>query len=214
MRKYLRLAESSNPHEAALAAQNARELMERSGLSDDDVAEDVVETAEVQRGDACREELARAIAASRKCKAVANRRGELAFKGGRRAVASARELYRRLVIEADVRSQMSSAGDPPAAAREVWRICWWLGFVGTVVDRLGGRRGSGDMRRAVAAGEIRVPQLISSAVESLEELAEELEETIADVGSVLERLCQRANVAGRTAGEQTRLDGDFVWLLR
>ena len=133
IRKLLRLATSSNEHEAASAVERARELMDRHGISREDLAEDVVEIAD-DRVDPVRAEIARAAAQARGCAAIVSAKGALAFRGRPDAVADARQAYQRVLREADAevaaQSERSALTDCPTLwARRDWDICYRSSFL-------------------------------------------------------------------------------------
>ncbi len=210
-RKLLRLARSAaNAHESALAHEQAQEYMARHGISPDAVAEDVTEVIDDKR-DACREELARAIARSRGLELRANKRNSLALVGPADIVKRASELYRRLVSIAESSSAMpsSSSGVPPYSAREAWRICWWLGFTAALSDRLAPRDAAAPSSASLIllkhAGPVR--GAVSDALEAFDSLAESLNGCVDDVAAVLDRLRDTAHARGHAAGERVELEG-------
>lgn len=135
VRKLLHLAESPNPHEAALAASQAKALMAKLGLKPEDVADDVQEVVE-ERREPYRQELARVVAMAYGCVPIMSGRGAVAYRGRPTVVKRARDTYAALSKYADAHCEMSPMGDPPDAARLAWRICYWLGFCGETAKRL------------------------------------------------------------------------------
>jgi len=131
IRKLIALSSSPEPNEAARAREEAERLMTRHGLTLADFEDDVVEVADEQR-DAERQRLAYAVAVSRRCALIVNKRNQIAFRGGAQAAANARNVYQALVSDVNGTSDIG----PNAPAREVWRICFWMGFVDAIIGRL------------------------------------------------------------------------------
>ncbi len=125
------LATSPEPEEAARAREESERLMAQHGLTLSDFEDDVVEIADDRRDD-LRQRLAIAVSVSRRCAAISNKRGQIAFRGRPGPAASARELYQGLVAEVAGRCDIGS-NDP---GRDVWRICYWMGFVDAAIERL------------------------------------------------------------------------------
>jgi hypothetical protein len=194
-RKLLRLAQSSNPHEAARAKENAAALMEKHGLSERDLEEVEVEIADGER-EPFRDELAKMIAGSMQCEVVVGKRGGLGFRGRRSDIRDARKVYLRLSRLADERSFLSGA--PPEAAVELWRICWWLGFLTVLGERL---RYGRVLRRELRSTADEQAPVIRAGLQACQELEGELAYEVEDAGAVIERLRDRAYDAGRSAGE-------------
>lgn len=198
IRKLLSLAQSPNPEEAASAAQMAQEMMDRHDITLDDVAGKAVEIAD-EAADAHRLELAKVIATARGCSMV-SRRGVTAF-GGRKDVARrAQRLYQALAEEADKRSRHYPNGSP-WSIREAWRICFWIGFVQGVAEKLLPRD---PMTAApMPSGQAQahtVPATIAEALTALEGLATCLGEVMSDIAGVLRRLRDKAHADGRMFG--------------
>ncbi|KKW46538.1 MAG: hypothetical protein UY96_C0003G0041 [Parcubacteria group bacterium GW2011_GWB1_56_8] len=202
VRKLLRLARSSNPHEAEAAKVRAQALMSQHGFTNEDVAEDVVVIVEEQPNH-YREDLARLVARAKDCLMVTNKRRVIALRGRKRDVKMARDLYRALLREGEFRGEMSSTGNPPAAARAVWRSCFWFGFLGALMERL--LNIPARIPKGVYSDGQGVPQAVAEALEAAEALAEQLDEEIVDVQGVLERLRQRAYDTGRMVGERVEI---------
>lgn len=220
VRKLLELAKSPNEHEAELATARAQELMARHRLTLDDVAEDVVEIVD-ERADRCHEELARVVAALRGCAALVSRTRELAFRGDRRIVTSASAFYRSLVAAAEQGGQPD--GTAPYAARQAWKLCFWLGFVDGVAGSLRGNDHEPDpepsvfdealehlatidgwpprARTSTGISEAAAPPQVQEALDALGYLAECLRELrVEDVMGAVEQLRQDAHAAGRELG--------------
>ena len=153
IRKLLRLAESSNPHEAARAAEQAKALMERHGVTADDVAEHIIEEIDDQR-DAYREFLAHLTASLCQC-SVMFRRAGIGFKGMPEAVRKAVVFYRAAMDEV-AQAPLPQAYAPwlEEAAREVWRFYWWDGFASAVYERRGARPVKAPVQAPVAAVQV------------------------------------------------------------
>lgn len=133
-RKLRALARSPNPHEAARAAERARQHMEKFGLSEADIAEDVTTIVDTRGDDQCRLSLAHVVAVMRNCAMVVNGRGQIAFQGRPVAVQRATEFFNMLAREADMRASMPYDGNPPHSAREAWRMCFWMGFIAALTE--------------------------------------------------------------------------------
>jgi hypothetical protein len=134
VRKLLHLTQSSNEHEAARARERASALMEKHGLTDDDVADVVQEVVDSQI-DEYRVFLAVLSSELHGCDAATNKRGRVALRGQPEGVRRAAAFYRS-AVEAFDRSRM-----PPIApwlaevALEMWTFFWWDGFAAAVYDR-------------------------------------------------------------------------------
>ncbi len=215
VRKLLRLATSPNPHEAASARQNADELMAKHSLSVDDVAEEVFEVIDSQ-ATAERQNLAHIVTAAKNCILIVNKKSPaVAFRGSRKAVEKAKTLYWNLAREAEVHSQMSPEGNPPPAAREAWRICWWMGFLGAIADRLKpGREKLPPEVVAIIASQNTTPKDVMVAFETFNKLAGQLKDTVSDVKAVLERLRSAAYTSGKTIGERVSLGQSIFGALK
>lgn len=131
VRKLRALSASPNQNEAESARGEAERLMRRHGLTEADFEEDAVEVID-DKCDDLRIRLARAIGASRRVATLANKRGEIAFRGRAPAVKSAADLYRSLIIACAAHCEIGSR-DP---GRHVWRLCYRQGFVDAVCERL------------------------------------------------------------------------------
>jgi len=205
VRKLLRLSESPNGHEASSAKERAEELMRSHGLTADDVAEDIIAVAETN-GAPERADLARVIALATSCTALSSKRVAIAFKGIQRNVNRAMDAYRAFVMEGERSSAMPPDGCPPLAAREVWRLCFWMGMTCVAAERLvGGRKARPGTNPQPSIQIEAAPETVKSALYSLEYLADEIANTTDDVQGVLERLRTRAYDAGRFAGESVVL---------
>lgn len=194
-----RLASSPEREEAAHAAATAAALMAKHGLTEAEIAEDVIGVAD-DRGDALRADLARAVAAARGCTVLGNRRMKIAFRGRRETVDGAVGLYQNLTRDVEARCEMGGEGNPPPPARAAWRLFFWLGYVQAVTDRLLGRRPP--KPRDASGGADAPPAVMVEAVGALERLGTQLVNTVPDVVAVLERLRTRAYDAGRMTGER------------
>lgn len=125
------LETSPEPEEAARAREQAERLMEAHGLTRADFEDDVVEIADDRRDD-LRQRLAIAVSTSRRCAAITNKRGQIAFRGRPGAATAARDLYQALVGGVSAHCEIG----PMDPGRDVWRICYWMGFVDAVIERL------------------------------------------------------------------------------
>lgn len=127
VRKLRRLAKSPNPHEAEVAAAQARALMEKHGLSDDDVDEEALELLD-RESDALRQWLATLLGRLCGCRVVVSRREGVGLRGVPGRVTKVRALYQRALDE------MLCTRTPPVApwleedARRVWLFAWSRGF--------------------------------------------------------------------------------------
>lgn len=127
--KLLRLAQSPEPAEAARAREEAERLMKKHGLTEAEFEEDVIEVADDKRDD-LRQRLAYAVGVSRRC--VCNKKHDIRFRGRSSDVASACRLYKALLSAVTSNCEIG----PSDPGRDVWRICFWSGFIEVVVDRL------------------------------------------------------------------------------
>lgn len=134
VRKLLGLAQSPNEHEAARAGEEARRLMGRHGLTEDDIVGVVLEVVE-ERADACRRDLALAASLAHDVDIVGNRRGEVAFRGNRAAVRRARECYLSLLRGSDECMADPRVRGSPDPVREAWRAAVWLGYAEAIAER-------------------------------------------------------------------------------
>lgn len=210
IRKLLALAESSNAHEAESARQSAEELMLKHGLTPYDVEEDVLVVLDSER-DVFKETLAHALAVKNCCSAIVSKRGNLALRGRRMDAEPLKAIYKRLVRDGATGAVMPPSGYPPPAAREAWRICWWLGYTGAIVDRLLGRPKA---RRGATPAREDLPGPVTEALEAFEALAVEIEGAVEDIAQVVERLRQTAHARGQDAGHAAQLGDDAPRQLR
>lgn len=210
VRKLLRLAESSNPYEASLAQSRAQAIMDQNGLTADDVVEriNVVEVCDEQ-AEPHLEEIARIIGLACGCMAVVSARGEglIAFRGRPDAVATARGVYQTLADYGDDHCEMSRQGEPPTIARQAWRLCWWIGYLRALGQRIKAHQGGVAPRPADApidsgraANPAAAMTAANDAMAALECLGDYLNPQVDDVTLVLERLRQRALDAGDDGG--------------
>ena len=215
VRKLLRLAESSNPNEAALAKQRAHVIMGQYGLTDDDIVErvNVIEVAE-EYTQPHLEELARVVGMACGATAVVSSRGDtlIAFRGPRDAVQVARSAYQSLADYGDDYCEMADQGDPPTIARQAWRLCWWIGYLRSTGDRIRQHQGGPaprpenaiplDARPATPAAAVTAA---NDAMSALECLGDYLDGEVDDITVVLDRLRSKALAAGEDAGYRVSL---------
>lgn len=206
IRKLLRLATSTNEHEAKRAAEQAKRLMTENGLTEADFDEETTEVADEKR-DSYRTKLAHAIATSLQCKAFTNKQDQIAFRGPSGQVAKAKRFYRRL--EAEVSRHCEIGPNDPG--RHVWRLCYWTGFVEAVTARLAGEN-------PTAPPPAWTEQLIKRQPAQTEHLTSMRQEaTLAildfasyfipeDVGVAISRLCTEAYESGRRLGCSVSLE--------
>ncbi|HKW48704.1 MAG TPA: DUF2786 domain-containing protein [Gemmatimonadaceae bacterium] len=199
IRKLLRLATSANEHEAKRAAEQAKRLMTKNGLTEADFEPEVTEVADEKR-DSHRSKLAHGIATSLRCKTFTNKQNQIAFRGLPTHVGKAKTLYRQLETEVSRHSEIGT-NDP---GRHVWRLCYWTGFVETVATRLAGAT-------PTAPPPAWTEQLIKRASTPVEMSSMRQETTLAildfasyfipeDVGVAISRLCTDAYESGRRLG--------------
>lgn len=131
VKKLLRLCNSPNPHEAARAQEEAGRIMRKYSLTQADFEDDVVEIADEKR-DPCRHRLAHAVGLSRRVSSLVNKRGQIAFRGKPTPTRNAKETYQGLVTSVQRHCDIG----PSDPGRDVWRICYWMGFVDAVMGRL------------------------------------------------------------------------------
>lgn len=200
-KKLLRLTESPNRHEAARAREEAKRVMGKYGITMEDVEEDVIRVADQER-DECRQRLSRAVAQSRRCRAIFNRRGHIAFRGRARNADSAKSLYVSLVKEVTAHCEIG----PHDPGRIVWRLCFWTSFVNMVVDRLidaevrswtstpEENAPTGDAQPVAEA----VPSVVGEALAAIQDFAARLDPR--DVKTAVEALCRNAHEQGKKLG--------------
>lgn len=142
IKKLIALATSPEPEEAARAREESERLMSYHGLTLADFEDDVIEPVENLRDDfpppvsmavaRIRERLAIAVGVAYRCTPVSNRRVQVAFRGRPAVARAARDLFQTLV--ADVVAHCEIGRYEPG--RDAWRLCYWMGFVDAVVERL------------------------------------------------------------------------------
>lgn len=130
IKKLIALSGSPNENEAARAREEADRLMRKHGLSSADFEEDVIEVVDESRSE-LRQRLAYAVSISRRCTLIVNRL-KIAFRGHTKDVTPAANLYRSLTKECVSCCELAHN----APGRDVWRLCYWSGFVDAVVERL------------------------------------------------------------------------------
>lgn len=201
--KLLRLAESPVEAEAASALEEAERLLKKHGLTREDFEEDVIEVADNKRDD-LRQRLAYAVGVSRRC--VCNKKHDIRFRGKSSDVQSAVKLYKELVHEVDLGSDI---GDVPH--RDLWRICFWFGFVEVVTDRLIDdevRAWRPPEQEAPKPSEVEVmgpPPVISDEPEkSLHEQMQEAADNLAQ--AKVEEVRRGAREAGKRLGAAVRIE--------
>ncbi len=127
---------SPNPHEAQRAREEAERLMRKHGFSYSDFEDDeirVVDDAVDQHTGDLRRRLAIAVSISRRCHVLVNNRTlQIAFQGRPAIVEDASDLYKSLAADVAHNCEI----EPNAPGRHTWRICYWMGFVDAVVERL------------------------------------------------------------------------------
>lgn len=213
VRKLLRLAQSSNPHEAESASAQAHALMVKHGLTEDDVAEEAIELLD-QEADAPREWLAVLVASLFGCSVVVHKREGIGLRGIASKVEKARTLYKRALDE------MLCSRMPPVApwlekeAAIVWRYCWWQGFKAVVTSSFAPapmpsvsppkRSAAASARRSVTEVETpasqpqpRPEQSTSSFVEEVVRNVQQLDRSIS-----IAWFQKEAYAAGRASGER------------
>jgi len=154
IKKLRALGASSNEHEAARARERAADLMQRHGVTEDELAEAVVEVVDVER-DEYREAVAGIAAGLQGCRVVCKRQ-EIGFRGRpdrvRRATgfySSALDLYRSSVVGMN-RIVATWLRDP---SEIVWRFYFWNGFAEAVYERRPEAREARQERARAAARE-------------------------------------------------------------
>lgn len=155
VRKLLALAESSNEHEAALAAERAQELMFKYGIELAEVAASRGESIKVDKEsihgklDPWRRILANSVAKSVGGETVVSRvprtwRGRIDFWGERGVAQAAAALYQYLEAQVTVISAIAATTRPEeyatAAQSMRWRKSFCMGMVERIDDRLRDRR--------------------------------------------------------------------------
>lgn len=202
VRKLLNLTRSPNAHEADRARERARALMAKHGISEDEVAEESLEV--VDDSNHLRDELARIVAASRGCSAVRDGR-RLAFRGPKSRVAESARTYARLAGECERRASEL----PPGTIRdalEPWRICFWLGFVAVLGERL--QRVKCSQAVVLVEKDRPLPKataIASEALRALERYGDEVRYGGEDGREAIEWLRTTAYAAGRALGERVDL---------
>ena len=200
VRKLMRLGASPNPHEAERANDEVKRLMEKHGLSLADIEEDVTEVAdEVHEPGHLR--LAHAIAVSRRCAILVNKKNQLAFRGRSASVRSAREAYQLL---ARTVSQHCEIG-PRDPGRHVWRLCYWSGFVEAVVKRLVEEEIKPTTSVALAQMPTEpVPSLRQQTNNAIHDFAAHF--LPEDVQVAIQRLCRDAYENGNSLGRSVTIE--------
>lgn len=138
-------ASDADKIEAAAAAEEARRIMEKHGITDEDVSDAVAVIVE-SVSDYYREEIAIAVAQLVGCKAFTNG-SEISFRGFHERVSGGKTVYQSLVQSArpDVPAEVyiHLCGGPTSQRRvdfnlvqKAWAACWWPGYVAAVVRRL------------------------------------------------------------------------------
>jgi hypothetical protein len=221
--KLLRLAQSSNPHEAALAASRAQEIMDRFKLTSDAVAgvggeirseepirnfaEDPLESG--SKIDRWRAWLAMEVAKANQCKVYGGR--GLFLIGRASDVTSVRYLYAWLTREIERLAARDCAGN----GRTYWNN-YRLGAVETVVRRL--KESQAETVRAVKAealesGGERALILVETSARALAERAVAVEQWAKANMNLVRGSGSRstfhsgAREAGRRAGAEVRMSG-------
>lgn len=139
-------ASEADKNEAASAAKEVARLMEKYGVSIEDVSDDVNVVADPKR-DVYRDEIAAAVALLLGCKAISER-GEVSFRGYIERAEAAKALYQAIVqggeanqdIAAEVYAAIAHAPNggivDHGMAQKAWLTCFWPGFIAGVCPRL------------------------------------------------------------------------------
>lgn len=219
--KLLRLAQSDNPHEAALAASRAQEIMDRFKLTGADIQIDGQPAApsepvehfshdplDADGSARWKGQLGVVIAKQNQCKLYANR-GTLCLIGRASDVQTVRYLYGWMVREIE----RLAARDCRGCGRTYWNN-YRLGAVETVCKRL--RESALDTVAAVkaeAVGNARALVLVQKSLAVIETQAAEVESYGKRVLHLRARSASRTNFhsgareAGRKAGGEVRMNG-------
>jgi len=194
VRKLLHLASSPNQHEAEVALQRARELMDQHKIAYEDIAEDVTEAVE-QWSDGYRCDLVRAIAGATECAALTNKSGELGFRGSKVDVERACEIYRSCARE--IQGREVSGPDPSAS--EAWQICFWMGFMSLLGERLRDLTTQAQPAMPEPTREqLAASPLVRQALSALEELAYQGR-------NYVEQLREQAYETGRSSARRVEI---------
>lgn len=201
IRKLLDRAAADETPEAENAAERARELMEKHGVTREE-AEGSAPAAVVadQTKGYGREQVAFAVARSRGCLADAGKRG-IKFRGKRAAVDNCVLVYQALVENGDAGAAMQSA-TAPESARAAWYECFWLGYAAQICSRL-----AEEVTLQGVSVEIVTPEDLAreraknAARSAAEDAKEKLDQVSASYGAdAADRLKERAFAAGDLAG--------------
>lgn len=224
--KLLRLAQSTNPHEAALAASRAQEIMDRFKLTGDDLRDSANPVASNEpvkhfdddpldpKTDRWRGQLSIAVAKSNQCKAYTSSRG-FALIGRASDVLACRYIYGWLSREIERLAASACAGN----GRTYWNN-FRIGAVEAVSYKL--RASSAETVAAVKTeaaasdasnGNGRALALVTKSLAVIAAQAAECEDYGKRVLHLVKRAGSRTNYngsareAGRKAGETINLGG-------
>jgi hypothetical protein len=127
-RKVFALLKSPEKEEADNAQRRWQELQSKHGIKESDIIEDVIESVDSEV-DPFREWLSVLIGALRECSSVVHRREGIGFKGRPQRVAVAKELYVKVIREAESAPMPDIAPWFQDSARDVWKFYWKMAFI-------------------------------------------------------------------------------------
>lgn len=217
--KLLRLATSSNPHEAALAASRAQEIIDRhnldaaglEGLADQPSAEPIRnffdDPLDAAKSDRWRCGLALVLAEANQCKVILHG-GRLCLIGRPSDVSTIRYFYAMLCAEVERIASAQCAGN----GRTFWNN-FRLGMVETIGQRLKVQKAATvEAVRAEAASNPYALQIVEKSVAVIQQRAVEVEKwTKQNVPNLRAGRSSRttydgdARAQGRAAGHNVRL---------
>lgn len=136
VRKLFRLAESPNENEAESARQAARALMERHGLTDDDVSEDVAVAVDASAGHHA-ESLAMLASSVHGC-SIYRRQGQVLIRGAGNCVRRAVALHASFLVSYQASINYLDRIVAPwfkPQCEAVWSVFWLTNFASSVIER-------------------------------------------------------------------------------
>lgn len=200
VRKLRRLQASNNQHEAARAKEEADALMRKHHISEEDIADVVVQEADAQR-DAYREFLATLAAKFFNCVMV-GKKTAVGFRGTPRDVKRALTFYQSAIAESEGSLMPPVAAHLRDAALDVWKFCWWDAFVATIYERFG--RPTVDPKKSIVTTEVKLEGSENPLADVLEGISK------LDGAIDVYWLKHEAKKSGRSAGHRITFPTDIV----